>query len=92
MGIPAMIATFFPNSSVLIKDQSAYGLIVIQGHGSIGNYLAESPTQIRFNEQTSDEFFISIQAANSGVLVVNNSLTEPMVMLKHFGPDNVFIK
>ena len=37
---------------------------------------------------TRDEYFVSEQAATEGVRVVNASETDPIVMLKHFGPDN----
>jgi hypothetical protein len=43
---------------------------------------------IRFGQLTSDEFFVSEQAAVAGVLVANTSETEPLVILKHFGPGN----
>jgi len=31
---------------------------------------------------------VSESAAKSGVVIQNNSSTEPMVILKHFGPNN----
>jgi hypothetical protein len=37
---------------------------------------------------TNDEFFISEAAAKDGVKIVNNSDTDPIVILKHFGPRN----
>jgi hypothetical protein len=37
---------------------------------------------------TSDELFVSADAANGGVPIANRSATENLVMLKHFGPGN----
>lgn len=77
-----------PQSSITIKDGGAYGAIVIQGHGTINGVAAESATMLRFGQMSSDEFFITHPAAEAGVEVRNLSLHEPLVMLKHFGPDN----
>jgi hypothetical protein len=43
---------------------------------------------IRFGQLTQDEFFVSEAAAREGVVVCNPSETEPMVMLRHYGPGN----
>jgi hypothetical protein len=43
---------------------------------------------IRFGEMTQDELFVTAEAAKSGVEVQNNSATDPLVILKHFGPGN----
>jgi hypothetical protein len=37
---------------------------------------------------TQDELFVTADAARNGVTIVNRSATEPLVMLKHFGPGN----
>jgi len=37
---------------------------------------------------TQDEFFVSSDAAKNGVVIINQSATENLVMLKHFGPGN----
>jgi hypothetical protein len=37
---------------------------------------------------TEDELFVTAAAAQQGVTIVNRSATEPLVMLKHFGPGN----
>jgi hypothetical protein len=37
---------------------------------------------------TQDELFVTAQAAADGVVITNKSKTEPLVMLKHFGPGN----
>jgi hypothetical protein len=43
---------------------------------------------IRFGEMTEDEVFVTAGAASAGVRVENRSETEPLVILKHFGPGN----
>ncbi len=37
---------------------------------------------------TMDEFFVTEEAAQKGVVISNPSRTDPIVMLKHFGPEN----
>jgi hypothetical protein len=39
-----------------------------------------------------DEFFITEDAARAGVVISNPSKTDPIVMLKHFGPGNPDMK
>jgi hypothetical protein len=80
--------TVLPGRSAVIKDAAAYGMILTQGYGRLGVHRAETPSLIRFGELTSDEFFVSAEAAKNGVKIVNESATEPLVMLKHFGPGN----
>jgi hypothetical protein len=60
----------------------------MQGHGKLGVWDVDTPALIRFGQLTSDEFFVSEAAAREGVTIVNPSATDPMVMLKHFGPGN----
>ena len=71
-----------------IRDAAAYGCIVLQGHGTMGAWDIESPALIRFGQLTHDEFFVSESAAKEGVVITNPSKTDPIVMLKHFGPGN----
>lgn len=80
--------TIFPGRSVTIKDDSAYGLIMLEGYGVMNNVEIETPAIIRFNEVTSDEFYVTRQAANKGVTIKNLSKFSRIVMLKHFGPEN----
>jgi len=80
--------TVLPGATVTIKDAAAYGLIMMQGHGKMGVWDIETPALIRFGQLTHDEFFVSEQAAKAGVRITNPSLSDPIVMLKHFGPDN----
>jgi hypothetical protein len=80
--------TVFPRQTVKITDAAAYGLIVVQGYGTIGKVEVETPALIRFGEMTKDELFVSAAAAQNGVAITNKSDTEKLVMLKHFGPGN----
>lgn len=80
--------TVLPGRTVVIQDAAAYGLIVLQGHGKMGVWDIESPALIRYGQLTRDEFFVSEGAAKQGVTITNPSLSDPIVMLKHFGPDN----
>ncbi len=80
--------TVFPGASVTIKDAAAYGIIVMQGHGKMGVWNIETPALIRYGQLTNDEFFISENAAIKGVHITNHSTTDPIVILKHFGPEN----
>lgn len=80
--------TILPGRSVTIQDAAAYGLILTQGHGSIGVHDVETPTLIRYGQMTRDELFVSAGAAREGVKIVNASGAEELVLLKHFGPGN----
>ena len=80
--------TVFPGQTVTIKDNAAYGLIMMQGHGKMGIWDIETPALIRYGQLTNDEFFVSESAAREGVTIINHSSTDPIVMLKHFGPGN----
>lgn len=79
--------TVDPGCEVVVYDKAAYGCVVVQGHGSFGVYRCESPTFIRYGQFASDEFFVSHDRANAGVTVCNTSQYEPLVILKHFGPN-----
>jgi hypothetical protein len=80
--------TIGPGASVTVVDTDAYGAIVVQGRGTFGVHEAAAATLIRFGELTEDEFFVSEDAARRGVRVTNHSATEPLAILKHFGPGN----
>jgi hypothetical protein len=43
---------------------------------------------IRYGQMTEDELFVTAEAAGAGVRVENRSDTDPLVVLKHFGPGN----
>jgi hypothetical protein len=80
--------TVQPGRAVILRDAEAYGIIVVQGAGRFGAHEVMTPSMIRFGETTQDEFFVTAAAAQSGVRVVNTSDSEPLVILKHFGPNN----
>ncbi|MGT2464129.1 hypothetical protein [Sinomonas atrocyanea] len=80
--------TVFPGQTATITDTDAYGAIVVQGHGKFGSHDAASATTIRYGQLSEDEFFVTEPAARAGVTVTNHSLTDDLVILKHFGPGN----
>ncbi len=80
--------TVLPKRTVTIADGAAYGLILTQGHGTIGGLQVSTPAMIRYGQMTEDELFVTAAAAQAGVRIENLSETEPLVMLKHFGPGN----
>jgi hypothetical protein len=84
--------TVLPGKTATIKDNAAYGMIMMQGHGTMGQWDIETPSLIRFGQLTHDEYFVSEDAAKQGVQITNLSETDPIVMLKHFGPDNPDLK
>lgn len=89
--VSAKRLTVMPGKTAVIKDAAAYGLILIQGKGTLNDWEIETPTLIRYGELTNDEFFVSEAAAKKGITITNTSKTEPIVMLKHFAenPDLV---
>jgi hypothetical protein len=80
--------TVMPKQTVTIKDAAAYGVIVTQGHGLMGKITISTPSMIRFGEMTEDEIFVTASAAKEGIVIENKSSSDPLVMLKHFGPGN----
>jgi len=80
--------TILPGRSVTIRDEGAYGLITMQGRGRMNQWTLETPALIRFGQLTRDEYFVSEEAARTGIELTNESDCDPLVMLKHFGPGN----
>ena len=80
--------TILPGRTVTLVDPACYGLIVLQGHGTFGSWPIESPALIRFGQLTHVEYFVTEQAAKQGIKVTNPSFTDPIVMLRHYGPGN----
>ncbi len=78
-----------PAQRVAVRDETAYGCIVIQGHGRFGVHATEAAGLLRYGQGSGDEFFVSEDAAKRGVIIENHSRWEPMVILKHFGPNNL---
>jgi hypothetical protein len=80
--------TILPGQTATIRDGAAYGCIIVQGHGGFGGYDAEAAIMLRYGQLSADEYFVSEGAAKAGVTVTNRSRCEPLVMLKHFGPNH----
>ena len=80
--------TVNPGESFISVDQAAYGCIFVQGHGAFGVFEAEAAGMLRYGQLSADEYFVSETAAKKGVLIKNTSKYEPIVILKHFGPNN----
>jgi len=79
--------TVEPGAECTITDKGAYGLICVQGSGTINGQVLNSPKLIRFNELTEDEYFCTEDGAKKGVTFRNTSTTEPLVCLRYFGPE-----
>lgn len=78
--------TVEPGAKCTIRDGGASGWITVQGRGRIGNLPLQTPAMIHFGEETTDEVFITYDAATRGVEVENTG-SEPLVSLRYFGPD-----
>jgi hypothetical protein len=77
-----------PGAEVVVRDPAAHGCIIVQGHGRFGRWHAEAALMLRFGQLSGDEYFVSERAARDGVRIANESRREPLVVLKHFGPNN----
>ena len=85
--VAAKELTVLPGRSVTIRDIGPYGIIMLQGHGTMGVWSIETPTLLRFGQLSHDEYYVSCQSAQTGVTITNPSKSDPIVMLKHFGPN-----
>jgi len=83
--------TVLPGRSVLLKENGPFGMIMLQGHGSLGRWPIETPACIRFGQLTCDEYFVSAPAARAGVKISNPSLSDPIVMLMHLAQPAVIL-
>ncbi|MFT6238780.1 MAG: hypothetical protein ACJAQT_000855 [Akkermansiaceae bacterium] len=79
--------TVEPRSKVTITDNGAYSAIVTQGAGQANKLRLNCPKLLRFNELSEDEFFATESAAQAGITFENTSATEPLVLLRYFGPE-----
>lgn len=77
-----------PGQEVVIKDGASYGLIMMQGYGTLNGQPLETPACIRYEQLTCDEYYVTKEAAAKGVTIRNNSDNADIVMLKHFGRGN----
>lgn len=78
--------TVAPGAKCTLRDGGASSLIAVQGRGRIGKLDLQTPAMIRFGASTTDEVFVSHTAANAGVEIENLG-SEPLVVLRYFGPD-----
>jgi hypothetical protein len=79
--------TVNPGAKCTIKDNGANSIICVQGEGRINKLRLSSPKMIGFYDLTEDEVFVTEQAARAGVTYENTSGTEPLVVLRYFGPE-----
>ena len=79
--------TIFPMKRIEIADLAAYGVIAIEGYGKLNGNLISTPACIRVGLPTSDEFYVTRDAARAGVVIENLSETDNLVLLKNFGAD-----
>src|SRR4029079_16617655 len=80
--------TVQPKRSVTIRDAAAYGVILTQAQGPLAGLQVSTPAMIRFGQMTEDELFVAADTARQGVTIENRSDSDPLVILKHFGPGN----
>ena len=85
--VTAKRLTVLPGQRCTVKDNGAYCLITVQGEGTINGQRLASPNLIRFHELTDDEFFVVHDTARAGVVYENTSATEPLEILRYFGPE-----
>jgi hypothetical protein len=79
--------TVDPGATCTIRDNGAYSLIVVQGGGKMNDLTLDCPKMIGFRELTRDEVFCSAKTAEEGVRYENTSPTEPLVILRYYGPE-----
>jgi hypothetical protein len=77
--------TVEPGTKITVKDNGAYGLIAVQGTGTVNGKRLQTPAMIRYGELTEDEYFVGFAAAQRGV-TYDNTGVEPLVVLRYFGP------
>lgn len=79
--------TVLPGQNTTVKDNGANSIICVQGEGKMNNLRLSSPKMIGFYELTEDEVFVTEAAAKAGITYENTSSTEPLVVLRYFGPE-----
>ena len=79
--------TVDPGVTCTVKDKGAWSGICVQGKGTINGQPLNSPKLIRFHELTEDEYFCTESGAKAGVTFENTSDTEPLVLLRYYGPE-----
>ena len=84
--VTAKELTIEPGAKCVLKDPGASGWITVQGCGRMGKLSIQTPVMINFGAETTDEVFISYEAATAGVEIENTG-SEPLVGLRYFGPN-----
>jgi hypothetical protein len=79
--------TIAPGTKCTIRDNGAFGMIVVQGQGKMNKLALDCPKMIGFYDLTQDEVFCTESAARAGVTYENTSACEDLVMLRYFGPE-----
>ena len=79
--------TVEPGGKCTITDNGAYSTTVVQGSGRMNSLRLDCPKMIGFFDLTEDEVFCIESAAQAGVTYENTSDTEPLVILRYFGPE-----
>jgi hypothetical protein len=86
--VAAKEVTIAPGAKVVLKDEACYCALVVQGHGSFGQFECEAPGVLRYEDLSGDEFFVAESAAKKGIAIVNGSSYEPLVVLQNFANNN----
>jgi hypothetical protein len=86
--IAAKEVTVEPGARVTLTDKACYCALVVQGHGSFGEYECEAPGTLRYGQASGDEYFVSEGAARGGITVKNEGRYEPLVILQNFANNN----
>ncbi len=86
--IAAKEVTVAPGAKVKLSDQACYCALVLQGHGTFGEFECEAPGVLRFEDISGDEFFVAESAAKKGIVVENTSSYEPLIILQNFANNN----
>ena len=81
-----------PGRTVTIKDGGAYGMILLQGHGKMGVVGHRHPGAHPLRPAHHGRVLRNRRRGAAGVTISNPSQTDPIVMLKHFGPENPDLK
>ena len=86
--VAAKEITVAPKATVTIKDAACYTALVVQGHGTFGEFECAAPELLRFEDISGDEFFVSEAAAGKGITITNTGSFEPLVILQNFANNN----
>ena len=70
--------TVLPGRTVTIQDPVAYGMILVEGVGTLGKLEIETPSLIRFGQMTKDELFVTA-CATGAAPSASSSFKEPTV-------------